>query len=388
MLLGDALHTAHFSIGSGTRLAMEDAIALSRALEIHGSDIRGALGAYEEARKPLVTKLIAAANASAQWYERFAQAMRLSPLDFAMSYLTRSGRVDAERLRRTSPEFMAAYEAHRRRRDEAPMTTIAAFDDVTVEAAGRIAILRLNDPKTLNAISPRMIGGLSQALAHIEAAGQGFRCAILTGTGRGFCSGANLTTTGPDDILGQGDLGRVLRGCYYPVLRQMRDFKMPLLVAVNGPALGFGLSLALMGDIVLAARAAFFQLTFSRIGLVPDGGAPWLLPRIIGMARTKELVILAERLGAEKALEWGLINQVHDEDKLMEASLALARELTERPTATLSLIRRAYWDSLDNSYEEQLELEAGLQTEAGKTGDFVEGVMAFREKRPPVFKGA
>ena len=112
------------------------------------------------------------------------------------------------------------------------------------------------------------------------------------------------------------------------------------------------------------------------------------MPRIVGMARTKELVILAERLGAEKALEWGLINQVHDEDKLMEAALALARELTERPTATLSLIRRAYWDSLDNSYEEQLELEAGLQTEAGKTGDFVEGVMAFREKRPPVFKGA
>ena len=142
------------------------------------------------------------------------------------------------------------------------MTTITAFDDVTVEAAGRIAILRLNDPKTLNAISPRMIGGLSQALAHIEAAGHGFRCAILTGTGRGFCSGANLTTTGPDDILGQGDLGRVLRDCYYPVLRQMRDFKMPLLVAVNGPALGFGLSLALMGDIVLAARSAFSSSPF------------------------------------------------------------------------------------------------------------------------------
>ncbi|HXJ01914.1 MAG TPA: enoyl-CoA hydratase-related protein [Micropepsaceae bacterium] len=267
------------------------------------------------------------------------------------------------------------------------MTAIAAFDDVTVEATGRTAIVRLNDPKTLNAISPRMIGGLSQALAHVEAAEPAFRCTVLTGTGRGFCSGANLTTTGPDDILKQGDLGRVLRERYYPVLRQMREFRMPLLVAVNGPALGFGLSLALMGDLILAAQSAFFQLTFSRIGLVPDGAAPWLLPRIVGMARTKELVILAERLSAEKALEWGLINQVHADDRLMEAALALAQELTQRPTATLSLIRRAYWESLDNPFEAQLELEAGLQTEAGKTGDFVEGVMAFREKRLPVFKG-
>jgi 2-(1,2-epoxy-1,2-dihydrophenyl)acetyl-CoA isomerase len=266
--------------------------------------------------------------------------------------------------------------------------TITAFDDLTVEAAGDAAVLRLNDPKTLNAISPRMVGGLSQALGYVEAPAQRFRCAILTGTGRGFCSGANLTTTGPDDILKQDDLGRVLRDIYNPVLRQMRGFRMPLLVAVNGPALGFGFSLALMGDMVLAARSAFFQLTFSRIGLVPDGGAPWLLPRIIGMARTKELVILAERIGAEKAMAWGLINQVHDDDRLMEAALGLANELAARPTATLSLIRRAYWDSLDNSYEEQLELEAELQTQAGKTGDFVEGVMAFREKRPPVFRSA
>jgi 2-(1,2-epoxy-1,2-dihydrophenyl)acetyl-CoA isomerase len=267
------------------------------------------------------------------------------------------------------------------------MTAIPPFDDVTLEAQDSIAILRLNHPATLNAISPRMAKGLSQALAHVEAEAF-FRCVILTGTGRGFCSGANLTTTGPDDILKQADLGLALRECYHPVLRQMRSFSRPLLVAVNGPALGFGLSLALMGDMILAARSAFFQLTFSRIGLVPDGGAPWLLPRIVGLARTKELVLLAERLNAEKALEWGLINQVHDDDRLIEAALELARELCQRPTATLALIRRAYWESPDNAYEQQLELEAKLQTQAGKTGDFVEGVMAFREKRPPVFKGA
>ena len=268
--------------------------------------------------------------------------------------------------------------------DEAQMTTTAQFDDVTVETQAGIAIVRLNHPKTMNAISPRMAGGLSQALADVEAR-KDIRCAILTGSGRGFCSGANLTTTGPDDILKQDDLGRALRECYYPVLRQMRDFPTPVLVAVNGAALGFGLSLALMGDIIMAARSAFFQLTFSRIGLVPDGGVPWLLPRIVGMARAKELILCAERLDAEKALEWGLINQVHDDDRLMDEALALANELARRPTITLNLIRRAYWESLNNSYEEQLALEADLQTKAGKIGDFVEGVMAFREKRPPVF---
>ena len=265
------------------------------------------------------------------------------------------------------------------------MSAIAEFDDVTVEAEGRVAILRLNDPKTMNAISPRMMGGLSDALAHIEASG--FLCTILTGVGRGFCSGANLTTTGPDDILKQGDLGQVLRASYYPALKQMRNLGKPILVAVNGPAMGFGLSLALMGDIVLAGRSAFFQLTFSRIGLVPDGAAAWLLPRVVGLARAKELVIQAERLSAEKALDWGLINQVHDDDKLMNAARALAADLIQRPTATLSLMRRAYWEALDNSFEEQLDLEAELQTAAGRTGDFIEGVMAFREKRPPVFKG-
>jgi 2-(1,2-epoxy-1,2-dihydrophenyl)acetyl-CoA isomerase len=267
-----------------------------------------------------------------------------------------------------------------------PMNRITEFDDVAVEAKGRVAILRLNDPKTLNAVSARMMQALGTALAHIEAPEHGFRCAVMTGAGRGFCSGANLTTTGPDDVLKQADLGQLLRLSYYPTLRRLRNLRMPLIAAVNGPAIGFGVSLALLADIMLAGRSAFFQLTFSRIGLVPDGAAPWLLPRVIGMARTKELVLLAERLSAEKALEWGLINQVHDDDKLMDAALELALGLTNGPTATLSLVRRAYWNGLDNMYEEQLELEAQLQAAAGRVGDFIEGVTAFREKRMPEFK--
>src|SRR5262245_24665451 len=267
------------------------------------------------------------------------------------------------------------------------MSTTAEFDDVTVEAVDRVAIIRLNDPKTLNAISPRMIGGIAQALDHIDTQGKGFRALVMTGTGRGFCSGANLTTTGPDDMLKQDDFGRILREIYYPVIRRLRGLKMPMIVAVNGPAVGFGFSLALTGDILLAARGAFFQLSFSRIGLIPDGAAAWLLPRIVGFNRAKELIVLAERLPAEKALDWGLVNQVHDDDKLMAATMALAVELTERPPATLALLRQASWAGLDNAFEDQLQLEASLQSAAGKTGDFVEGVKAFREKRQPNFKG-
>jgi 2-(1,2-epoxy-1,2-dihydrophenyl)acetyl-CoA isomerase len=267
------------------------------------------------------------------------------------------------------------------------MSTKAEFDDVTVEAVDRVAIVRLNDPKTLNAISPRMIGGIAQALDHIDTQGKHVRALVMTGAGRGFCSGANLTTTGPDDMLKQDDFGRILREVYYPVLRRLRGLKMPMIVAVNGPAVGFGFSLALTGDILLAARGAFFQLSFSRIGLIPDGAAAWLLPRIVGFNRAKELIVLAERLPAEKALDWGLVSQVHDDDKLMTAAMALASELTERPPATLALLRRAYWEGLDNAFEDQLELEAQLQSSAGKTGDFREGVMAFREKRQPNFKG-
>lgn len=267
------------------------------------------------------------------------------------------------------------------------MSTIREFDDVTVEAADRVAVLRLNDPKTLNAISPRMIAGIGQALDYIDTQSAIFRVLLMTGTGRGFCSGANLTATGAHDALRADDLGRALREIYNPLMRRLRAHKMPMIVAVNGPAVGFGFSLALMGDILLAARAAFFQLSFSRIGLVPDGAAAWLLIRMIGLARAKELIVLAERLSAEKAYDWGLVNQVHDDDRLIDAALAVANELAERPPATLALLRRLYWESLETTFEQQLEFEAQLQSAAGKTGDFIEAVKAFREKRPPNFKG-
>ena len=147
------------------------------------------------------------------------------------------------------------------------------------------------------------------------------------------------------------------------------------------------MSFAMMGDIVIAARSAYFLQAFRRIGLVPDGGSTFLLPRRVGWSRALELTMLAERLPAEKALEWGLVNRVVEDGEALSAAMALGRELAAGPTVSMALIRKAYWQSFNNTYEQQLHLESELQTQAGRTEDFAEGVTAFFEKRPPAFKG-
>jgi 2-(1,2-epoxy-1,2-dihydrophenyl)acetyl-CoA isomerase len=167
----------------------------------------------------------------------------------------------------------------------------------------------------------------------------------------------------------------------------MRDLEMPFVTAVNGAAAGIGMSFALMGDIVLAARSAFFQQAFARIGLVPDGGSTWMLPRLIGLARARELSLLAERLPAETALAWGLINRVYDDAVLLDEAIALAKRLAEGPTLALAATRRLFWASPDNAFEQQLAIEKEEQSRAGKTEDFREGIIAFLKKRPAQFKG-
>ena len=159
-----------------------------------------------------------------------------------------------------------------------------------------------------------------------------------------------------------------------------------MITAVNGPAAGVGMSFALMGDMILAGKSAFFLQAFRRIGLVPDGGSTWLLPRLIGMARAKELAVLGERLSAEKAFEWGLINRLCEDGELLGETMNLANELSKGPMS-LGLIRKAFWDSFDNSYEEQINLERELQFVAGQSKDFREGVSAFLEKRDAKFTG-
>jgi 2-(1,2-epoxy-1,2-dihydrophenyl)acetyl-CoA isomerase len=258
------------------------------------------------------------------------------------------------------------------------------YERVLLEFDGNVAVLKFNHPEVLNAVGGQMLAELTQAVREVGNTTNGARCLLLTGEGRGFSSGANLADCNSATSQGAGD---GLRSGYHPLLLSMRDLPMPIVTAVNGAAAGVGMSFAMMGDIVCASKNAFFMQAFARIGLIPDGGATFLLPRIIGWGRAMELSLLAERLPAQKAYEWGLVNRLYDDNTaLMEGAMGVARQLANGPRS-LSLIRRAYWDTWQNAYEQQLDLEARLQNEAGRSADFREGVSAFLEKRDAQFKG-
>ena len=250
---------------------------------------------------------------------------------------------------------------------------------VTVQA--KVAILTLNHPETANAASLSMMQGCLKAMAAIEADAN-MRALVLTGEGRAFCSGANLSEPPKEGV----NLGEVLERTYHPFLRRLRDTRLPIVTAMNGPAAGVGMSLALMGDLVVAARSAFFALGFTRLGLVPDGGATWLLPRLIGLARARELALLGDRLSAEKAHAWGLIHKAVDDEMVMDEALSLAIRLSHGPKA-LAATRKLFWESSHHSFEEQLKQEQAAQNAAGTTQDFREGLAAFFEKRDPRFRG-
>lgn len=262
------------------------------------------------------------------------------------------------------------------------------FDRVVVTANGAVAVVTLNHPEVMNAMSARMLAGAAEALDFVADAERGFRAMVFTGEGKSFCSGANLAdgpVEGATDI--PSNIGIRMERYYHPLLRRLRDLPMPVVTAVNGPAVGIGMSFALMGDIAIAARSAYFLQAFAKIGLIPDGGATFMVPRLIGLARARELSFLAEKLPAEKALEWGLINRVTDDETLMDEALALAGRLADGPTAAFAAMRRLYLASPENGYEAQLELERHHQMASGATDDFKEGVTAFLHKRQPVFQG-
>jgi 2-(1,2-epoxy-1,2-dihydrophenyl)acetyl-CoA isomerase len=267
------------------------------------------------------------------------------------------------------------------------MKTHFEFERANLELRGSVALLRMNDPDVLNAISAEMLQGLTEALDTLAASATPPRCLVLTGVGRAFSTGANLQGRGGKDFTPRS-AGRTLETLFHPFIRRLRDLPYPIVTAVNGPAAGAGMSLALLGDLILGARSAYFLQAFRRIGLVPDCGSTWLLPRLIGRARAIELSLLGERLPAETALAWGLVNRVFDDDLLMSETQRLAGELADGPTAALGFIRRLYWASPENSYEQQLDLECRMQRLAGATADFREGVNAFLEKRPAKFAGA
>ncbi len=261
------------------------------------------------------------------------------------------------------------------------------FERASLELDGSVAVLSMNHPEVLNAVSPEMLQGLTAALDAIAASATRIRCVVLTGTGRAFSTGANLQGRADNGLMRRG-AGQTLETLFHPFMRRLRDLPCPLVTAVNGPAAGAGMSVALMGDLVLCARSAYFLQAFRRIGLVPDCGSTWLLPRLIGRARAIELSLLGERLPAETALAWGLVNRVFDDAALMAEARKLAHDLAAGPTVALGFIRRLYWESPENSYEQQLDLECRLQRQAGASEDFHEGVTAFLEKRPATFVGA
>ncbi len=253
-----------------------------------------------------------------------------------------------------------------------------------LEFVDRVAVLKFSHPEVMNAIGAQMLEDFAEAIGQIKDPANGARCVLLTGEGRGFCAGANLQDDKRDTRKGAGS---ALRHAYHPIMFELRGLEMPMVTAVNGAAAGVGMSFAMMGDIVCASKAAYFLQAFARIGLIPDGGSTFVLPRLIGWGRAMELSMLAERLGAEQAHDWGIVNRLYDDnDALLEGAMQIANQLANGPRS-LALIRKAYWQTWSNSFEQQLELEAQLQNEAGSSKDFSEGVQAFLEKRDAQFQG-
>jgi len=261
-----------------------------------------------------------------------------------------------------------------------------ACETLLFEERDGVAILTLNRPERLNSFNTAMHGELREV---IRLAGEraSIRCLLLTGAGRGFCAGQDLSdrAVAPGEAL--PDLGHSLQAFYNPLVRALTTLEKPVVCAVNGVAAGAGTNLALACDIVLAARSAVFIQGFSRIGLIPDSGGTWTLPRLVGRARAMGLAMLGEKLSAEQAEAWGMIWQCVDDDRLLDTAFELARHLARQPTRGLGLTKRAINAAGGNTLEQQLELECGLQTIAGRTADYREGVAAFMEKRDADFKG-
>lgn len=261
---------------------------------------------------------------------------------------------------------------------------------VQLEMSAGVAVVTLNRPEKLNSFTAAMHEELRQAFDRIERAVEGpqaLRALVLTGAGRAFCAGQDLSERKRAGNEPAPDLGASLRMNYNPLVQRISALPLPVIAAVNGVAAGSGANLALACDIVIAARSAVFVQSFSRVGLIPDAGGTWILPRLIGMARAKGLAFLGERLAAETAAQWGLIWRVVDDVELMDTALKLAQQLAQQPTRSFAMQKRAFLASLSNDLAGQLELEAQLQTLAAETDDYREGITGFLEKREPKFVG-
>lgn len=260
-----------------------------------------------------------------------------------------------------------------------------SYQNIVFDIQGGVARLTLNRPDRLNSFNTAMHAEVREALGSLRA-GEA-RVLVLTGAGRGFCAGQDLNDRAVAPGGAPADLGESVENNYKPLVLALRSLPIPVIAAVNGVAAGAGANIALACDIVIAARSANFVQGFSKLGLVPDSGGTWTLPRLIGNARAMGLVLLGDKLSADQAVQWGLIWRSVDDPELSTVVGALAAQLAAAPTRGLARTKQALYEGWDRTLEDQLNIERDYQRELGYTADYAEGVAAFTQKRPPQFKG-
>ncbi|MBV9605225.1 MAG: enoyl-CoA hydratase [Solirubrobacterales bacterium] len=261
------------------------------------------------------------------------------------------------------------------------------YETIIWEQSGAVGRLTLNRPDSLNAFTEQF-GIELRTIIERDAADDSVRAVLITGAGRGFSSGADLKAGFDTAEDGMPDVYKELHDVYHPAIAAIRGLEKPVVAAVNGPAVGIGCSLALACDLIMASESSFFGLAFVNIGLMPDGGSTAFVPPAVGRARAFQMALLGERVPAQQALEWGLVNWVHPDDRLIGEADALVQKLAAGPTRAYAASKRALNRFIYGDLDAQLDLEAELQHALGRTHDFLEGAAAFVEKRAPAFTGA